>query len=359
MNETSSKSEDLEVLPPSASEALESAAVNSQIATAKRYPRSLQLFKSRAIDMACLDDETAESCLYRRPVGKKDGVQQFAEGMSIRMAEIVGASYGNLRVQAQIIEQTPRFVRARGTAIDLESNYASSSEVIEATVKRDGTPYDERMRIVIAKAALSKAKRDATFSVVPRALAKPVETAVRNLLMGDSEALTKRRAKVVAWISKLGIDPKRVYGAIGLKGEADLGVEHLEHLTGLRTALKDNEVTIDEAFPDLHAGVSIGDALAGKKNSADEKADPKPDEKKEKPRPFEDHPQEAHTDAEFKALVTKVENYALNLGLSEAKLIKWAQEAGCSVPAKTAKLSALPYATLEKVLAHCEEEAAK
>jgi hypothetical protein len=241
---------ELEVVPPSANEAIESAAINSQIATAKRYPRSLQAFKQRATDMACIDEETAESCLYRRPVGMKDGQQQYAEGMSVRMAEIVGASYGNLRVQSQIVEQTERFVRARGTAIDLESNFASSSEVIESTVKKDGRPYDERMRIVIAKSALAKARRDATFSVVPRALAKPVETAVRKLLMGDTETLTKRREKVVAWIGKLGIDPKRVYAALGIKGESDLGMEQLEALTGIRTAIRDNEVTLDEAFPD-------------------------------------------------------------------------------------------------------------
>lgn len=241
--------EELEVLQPTVSEALETASVNSQITTAKKYPRSLQLFKKRALDMALLDEETAESCLYRRPVGMKNGQQQFAEGMSIRMAEIVGASYGNLRVQATIIEQTPRQVIARGMAIDLESNFASSSEVIEATVKKDGTPYDERMRIVIAKSALAKARRDATFQVVPRALAKPVETAVRQLLLGNSETLTKRREKVISWIGKLGIDPKRVYGALGIAGESELGAEQLEQLTGLRTAIKDNEVTIDEAFP--------------------------------------------------------------------------------------------------------------
>ncbi len=269
-------SEELEVLAPSVSEALETASVNSQITTAKRYPRSLQAFKKRALDMACLDEETAESCLYRRPVGMKAGVQQFAEGMSIRMAEIVGASYGNLRVQATIIEQTPRQVIARGMAIDLESNFASSSEVIEATVKKDGTPYDERMRVVIAKSALAKARRDATFQVVPRALAKPIESAVRSLLLGDSETLTKRREKVISWISKLGIDAKRVYAALGIAGESELGAEQLEQLTGLRTAIKDNEVTIDEAFPvaapdikkPIFKGAKSDDAVPG---------DPKPE----------------------------------------------------------------------------------
>jgi hypothetical protein len=327
MNEhKSTDAESLEVLPPSSSEAIERASIDVQISTAKRYPRSLQAFKTRAIDMACLDEETAESCLYRRPVGMKNGVQQFAEGLSVRMAEIVGACYGNLRVQAQIIEQTPRFVRARGTSIDLESNFASSSEVVESTVKKDGTPYDERMRVVIAKAALAKAKRDSTFAVVPRALAKPIEAAVRKLLMGDTEALTKRREKVVAWIGKLSIDPKRVYAALGIKGDADLGAEQLEQLTGIRTALRDNEVTLDEAFPAPAAPQSIADVL----------------DKKPKDEPKKEPEGVAYTEAQHKALLTEAENLLINAGKSEGAILK-------ASGFKATKLAELTYAQLQQV----------
>lgn len=244
----------LEVVQVSALEATERAAIDMQISTAKKYPRSMQQFKARAIDMATIDEETAESCIYRRPVGKdRDGRTQFAEGMSVRMAEIVGASYGNLRVRSFVVEQTERYVRAAGQAIDLESNFASSSEVVESTVDKNGRPYSERQRALIAKVALSKAARDATFKVVPRALARPVETKVRELLMGNAETLEKRRAKVMSWIGKLGLDPKRVWAALNIAGEAELGVEQLEMLTGIRTALKDGDTTLDEAFPDPKA----------------------------------------------------------------------------------------------------------
>ena len=246
---------EVSVMPVSATEAIERAEIDMQIATAHRYPRSIEKFKKRAISMATIDEETAASCLYRRPVGKKLNPAtgkwevEYAEGLSVRMAEIVGASYGNLRVAAMLVEQNERWVKARGVATDLESGYTAASEVIEATVDRNGNPYSERMRVVIAKSTLAKARRDATFIVVPRALAKPVETEVRRLLMGDSQTLEARRAAVIAWVSKLGIDTSRVWAALGIKGEADLGVEQLEQLTGIRTAIKDNEVGIDEAFP--------------------------------------------------------------------------------------------------------------
>lgn len=239
----------IEVIPPSALEAVTRGEIDIQIATAHRFPRSMAQFKARAISMATIDEETAASCIYSRPVGKENGKQKYAEGLSVRMAEIVGASYGNLRVGAMIIEQTPRQVKARGFAHDLETNFASTSEVIEATVKRDGTPYDERMRIVIAKSALAKARRDATFQVVPKALCKPVENECRRVALGDAQTIAKRRSAVIAWIGKLGIGLDRVWAALGIKGEDDITLEILTTLTGLRTAMKDGEVKVDEAFP--------------------------------------------------------------------------------------------------------------
>jgi hypothetical protein len=241
---------DIEVMPTTAIESMTRGEINSQIETAHRFPRSMERFKTRGMEMACIDDDTAASCLYRRPVGKgEDGKQKFAEGMSIRMAEIVGAAYGNLRVYATIIDQTERQVVARGMAMDLESNFASSSEVVESTVDRNGRPYSERQRALMAKVALAKARRDATFQVVPKALARPIEMAVRSLLMGDAKSIEKRRESVLGWIKTLGIDGARVFRALEVNGISDMGLDQLEALTGLRTAIKDGETTIEEAFP--------------------------------------------------------------------------------------------------------------
>lgn len=235
------------------------AELNESISTAHAFPRSMVAFRRRALEMATLDEETAESCIYRRPVGKKKNEEtgrweeSYAEGMSIRMAEIVGASYGNLRVGATLIEQTERFVRARGYAHDLETNFASTSEVIEATTDKNGNPYSERMRVVVAKAALSKARRDATFSVVPRALCRTIEIEARKVAIGDAASLERRRAAAMQWIAKLGVRTERVFASLGVLGEADIGADHLITLMGLKTALKDGEITIDEAFPLIDA----------------------------------------------------------------------------------------------------------
>lgn len=244
----------LEVLTPSALESIERASIDVQVATAHRFPRSLAIFKKRAMDMVQQDFETAESCIYVRPVGKgDDGKQKYAEGASIRMAEIVAACYGNIRFGARIIEQTERYVKAEGVAHDLESNTAGKSEAMESTVKRNGQPYDERMRIVVAKAALSKALRDSIFRVVPRALCKSVYDAAKSVIAGQQKTLDQRRKAVQSWLATIKVDDARTFAALGVKGWAEVGEDQLLTLTGLKTGIKDNELTITEAFPPAEA----------------------------------------------------------------------------------------------------------
>lgn len=236
---------EVQVLEPTVLAQLERAEIDCQISTARRFPRSLEHFKRKATEYATLDEETAASCIYKRPVGGG----KIAEGESIRLAEIVAACYGNIRVASRIIEQTDRYVKTEGVAHDLESNTAGRSEVIESTVDKNGVPYTERMRIVIAKAALSKAYRDAVFRVCPKALCKSIVEAARKVIIGDEKTLETRRGKVRDWVKSLKIDEHRVFVVLGIKGWNDLGTEHLETLTGLRTAIQDGDTTVDEAFP--------------------------------------------------------------------------------------------------------------
>lgn len=265
------------------------AEIDVQISTAKKYPRSLQAFNERALSMATLDEDTAASCIYRRPVGKEGGRVKYAEGKSVRLAEIVGVSYGNLRVGAFLVEQTDRWVKARGIAHDLESNFACSCEVVESTVDKYGNPYSERMRIVVAKAALAKARRDATFQVVPGAICKGIETAARMTAIGTVATLEARRASVMDWLGKLGVKMDRVFGALGIKGPDDIDIEVLTTITGIRTALKDGDVTIDEAFPAEPGKNDIAEPKAKKKDAPAPEAPPAPPAKQEATAPKDTH----------------------------------------------------------------------
>jgi len=236
---------------PNAVVLMERVMIDTQIATAKQFPRSLSKFLQRAQEMATVDEETAKSCIYERPVGKeKNGTIKYAKGESIREAEIVAACYGNLRVQGMIVEVGLRQVKAVGVCHDLESNYAAKAEAVESVITASGQPYSERMRLVVAKAAQSKAIRDAVFRVVPKSLCKSITQAAREIALGKGLTLQQRRERALDWIVSLDIDPDRVWRALGVGGVEDLGNDQLLILTGLRTAIKDGDVSVAEAFPE-------------------------------------------------------------------------------------------------------------
>lgn len=247
------------VVEQNAIELMERANIDIQIATAHRYPRSIAQFVERAKNMVSVDVETAESCIYRRPVGFNGTEAVYAEGESIRLAEIVAASYGNIRVSGMIIEMAPTYVKAVGFAHDLETNFAAKAEAVESTVKkpkkdRKGNllppePYDERMRVVVAKAAQSKAMRDAIFRVVPKSMCKSITNIAREVISGKQRPLEERRKQVEQWLAKLPIDKERVLTALKVHSVGEMGNEQLEILTGIRTALKEGDTTLDEAFP--------------------------------------------------------------------------------------------------------------
>jgi len=77
-------SDEIEVLEPTAPVGallqIEKATIDTQIATAKQYPRSITKFLREAEEIACLDEETAASCFYRVP---RDG--KYIEGPSARI----------------------------------------------------------------------------------------------------------------------------------------------------------------------------------------------------------------------------------------------------------------------------------
>ena len=242
------KNNEIKVFTESAIEAINKSEIEAQLDAAHKYPRNLNKFKENAIYLATQDLETAKSCIYYRPVGNGT----IAEGMSIRLAEIVAAYYGNIRVGVRTISQDERKVVVQGVAFDVELNNMQTSEVVEATVTKEGKPYSEHMRIVVQKAALAKARRDAIFMVIPRALCKVVENAVKDMFANDAGKNLKNRVeRALNWTDEIKVNRKDVYRVLGVKNKEYIGVEELETLTGLKTAIEKEGVSIDAIFKEL------------------------------------------------------------------------------------------------------------
>lgn len=219
------------------------AEIDQQIATAHAFPRSVAKFKAEALEMATLDDETAESCFYSLPRGGKP-----IEGPSARLAEIVASAWGNLRYGARVVEITPTQVVAEGFCHDLQRNNAARIEVRRSIVGRSGR-YNDDMINVTGNAACSIALRNAIFKVVPMAYVKDVYMQARKVAIGDASTLSARRAKMVDHFGKMGVRPERILWLLGKRGVEDIDLDDIHTLIGLATAIKDGDTTVDQTFP--------------------------------------------------------------------------------------------------------------
>jgi len=243
----------------SALEVISKAEIDTAIATAKRYPRSIKKFQQEAMSLATLDEDTAKSCIYALP---REG--KVIRGESVRLAEIIGASYGNLRYAARVVQETAHTVVAQGICFDLERNISASVEVSRRIVDKHGRRYSRDMIEMTKNAACSIALRNAIFRVVPKALVKPIYDAARRVAIGDASTLSERRMKAIEAFAKMGIFEDRLLAKLEVPSVEDIGLEHLEVLVGLYNAIRDGTTTIDEAFPEPEPDANKTNGAASK-----------------------------------------------------------------------------------------------
>ena len=331
----SNETDQLEVITEttSALESMERAAVDVQIATAKKYPRSLSVVKGKMLSFATLDVETAAGCFFTLP-GRKGGDGKPIQGPSIRMAEIAISTYQNLRAGARVINDDGKIITAQGVCHDLENNVCITVEVKRRVTTKDGRRYSDDMVVMTGNAACSLALRNATFRVVPLALVKPIYEAAKKVAVGDAKTLVTRRADALAHFTKMGVVKEKVFATLGVKAIEDIGLEQLEILIGYANAIREGDVTVDEVFspakPDAGAGLS---SLVGA-TVAKEPA-------KETVKPF--------TPAERERLLKEVEALMLTHEVGESKVITYLKDAG-HYREGLDEVSALPAAVLDHLL---------
>ena len=229
--------------------ALERAQVDMQIATAKRYPRTLSKVKADMLSLATLDEETAAGTFFTLPA-RKGGDGKPIQGPSVRMAEIALSAWGNLKAGARVIADDGKSIVAQAVVIDLEKNVSVSIEVRRRVTTKEGRRYSEDMVNTTANAACSIALRNATFRVVPAALIRPIYEQAKRVAVGDVKSLTSKRADVIGRLKKMGASEAAIFGAVGATKLEDIDSEKLAELIGFGTAIKEGSATLEEVFVD-------------------------------------------------------------------------------------------------------------
>lgn len=229
------------------------AEIDQQIATAKRYPRSIKRFVDEATAMVTLNESIAQQCIYALP---RDG--KVVEGASARFGEIVASAWGNCRAGARVVNDSGVFVTAQGVFHDLERNVAITYEVQRRITNKQGKRFSADMIGVTANAACSIALRNAILKGVPKAFWETLYQKARAVVAGDIKTLANKRAEAIKQFQIYGVTEAQILAKLGREGVADIAVDDLVVLFGLLTAIRDGDTTPEQAFSDDGSPATAG-----------------------------------------------------------------------------------------------------
>ena len=224
-------------------QAINRAEVDTQIATAKQYPRDIYGALNNIKTIATLDNSTAEDCFYAL---RRQGT--LIEGVSVRLAEIIAGAWGNMRVQTRIIGNDGKTITAQGVCHDLETNLAVSVEVKRRITDKSGKTYSEDMQVTTGNAASAIAFRNAVLKVVPKAVTKRVIDEIKQVALGKAIDLETRRQNMIAYFGKLGVSQTDILTYCGVKRIEEITSEMVFELSGLKNAIKEGTTTVPETF---------------------------------------------------------------------------------------------------------------
>lgn len=228
----------------------DAAVLDVQVATAKRFPRSVQKFQSDLESWATLNRDSAMECFYSLPRDNKTVI-----GPSVRFAELVQVAYGNIVVDSQVIDEGRESILVSATARDLERNIASRAQVRRniMTSAKGGRPprrYSVDMIATTVQAASAIARRNAIFQIVPKALWSQIYEKARKVAHGDMANFVQRRNDLAKALKDVGADPANVKAALGGREIKDWTADDALALELKLRSIRAGEITVAQAFPD-------------------------------------------------------------------------------------------------------------
>jgi len=228
-------------------EAQSRAEIDIQISTAKKYPRNLFRTGENIVALVSQDKELASSCVYSLPRAGKE-----ITGASVHLARLLASEYGNIRVQARIVEIGDSMVTAQAVAFDLEKNYAVNTEVKRRITDKTGQRFKDDMIVVTCNAALSIASRNAILQVIPTTLTGKVFKAAQHAIIDDltdEQKLFKRRKEILdGFLNNYNVTEDEILAILELETINQVKETQILTLIGLANAIKDGDTTVAEAF---------------------------------------------------------------------------------------------------------------
>lgn len=235
----------IQVQQASMLEAQTNSEINIQVATAKQYPRKVSQVLAKVKEYALVDAESAQECFYSI---KRQG--KTIEGLSVRMAEILADSWGNLRVCTRIIGNDGKTITAQGICHDLETNTAVSVEVKRRITDKDGRTYSEDMQVVTGNAASAIAFRNAVLKVIPKAVTGKVINEIKEVAFKGGFNPVDNYNKWADYFNKVKVTEPMLLYYLGINDRSEYDREQHQQLIGVYNAITEGQTSVKECFID-------------------------------------------------------------------------------------------------------------
>lgn len=222
------------------------AAIDIQISTAKAYPRNIRRAVDNALAIVTMDASIAQTCTYSVPRGGKK-----VSGPSVHLAKIIAQVWGNMRIDAKVVDIDAARITSESVCWDLESNLAIKCQIKRSITGKFGR-FSEDMITVTGNASNSIALRNAVLSVIPKGIVDKVYNAAKQTITGDISDKNKFIAKRTEIFNGLrdafGITDKEILSAVGKASIDFVDGDDIITLVGVGQAIRDGDTTVAEAF---------------------------------------------------------------------------------------------------------------
>jgi len=220
--------------------------VQAQIVSAKRFPRDEDLAVEK-IMKACKRRGLAENAVYSYPKGGTT-----VTGASIRLAEQLARSWGNIEFGVRELEQANGESTMMAFAIDLETNTREAKvfqvKHIRHTKRGDYELTDPREIYELCANNAARLLRSCILSIIPIDI---VEDAVaeceKTLLDGDKEPLAQRIDKMTKAFKEYEVTQQMIEARLG--HDINATTEHeLVNLKKIYASLRDSMTKVEDHF---------------------------------------------------------------------------------------------------------------
>ena len=346
---------EIQIVTPSALEALQRAEVDIAIATAKKYPRDIALSIKTAKELALRNAKIAATCNYALPRGGKKLV-----GPSVHFARIVNYAWRNSTAVSRVIGCDRANAHLQGVFHDLESNVRVGFEMdwpVQPPHTDTPARWNDQMNLA-KRAGAAVALRTAIFNVIPLVLFEDIAEEAKRVALGGSKTFSEQRASAISVCKELGITQPMIYRALEVGGLESINTDHLIWLHAALQSIRDGTMTREEVFG-REKDVPVRARVPRTRNEGGRYAaqDPKEEQlQKKNPKPPESpaHPSAPLPGVVPVDLLSQVGARVVQAQIAPASFIAFLKTLGV-IPRNATDLSAAPAHVLADIAAHWED----